>query len=55
MMLLWLAFDLSLMAIWGAVRFVPAWWAALIGFLPLQIPACRFSYRLAFDDDDASR
>jgi hypothetical protein len=52
MMLLWLAFDVSLMAIWGAVRFVPAWWAALIGFLPLQIPACRISYRLVFEDDE---
>jgi hypothetical protein len=53
MMLLWLAFNVSLMAIWGAVRFVPAWWALLIGVPALQIPAARLSYRLAFEDDDS--
>jgi hypothetical protein len=54
MMLLWLAFNVSLMAVWGAVGFVPAWWALLIGVPVLQIPAARLSYRLAFEDDDGA-
>ncbi len=52
MMLLWLTFDLSLMAIWGAVRFVPEWWAVLIGVPLLQIPAAWLGYRVAFGDGD---
>jgi hypothetical protein len=49
MLLLWLGFDLSLLATWGAVRFTPAWWAALAGFPVLQIPAAWLSYVVAFE------
>ena len=52
MALLWLAFDFSFMAIWGAVKFVPEWWQLLIGVPLLQIPAAWFSVRVAFGDDD---
>jgi hypothetical protein len=49
-LLLWAAFNLSLMAIWGAVRFVPEWWALLVGVPALQVPAAWFSYRVVFRD-----
>jgi hypothetical protein len=50
--LLWLAFNSSLMTIWGAVRFVPEWWAFVIGMPLLQIPAAWFSYRVVYADED---
>jgi hypothetical protein len=52
MLLLWLAFDVSLVAVWGAVGYGPAWWALLLGFPALQIPAAWLGYRVAFVDDD---
>jgi len=50
MLLLWITFDVSLMATWGAVRFVPVWWAVLLGAVPLQVAAAWLSYRVAFDE-----
>jgi hypothetical protein len=51
MVLFWLGFNWSLMAIWGAVGFVPAWWALIVGVPLLQIPAGWLSYRVVFGDD----
>jgi hypothetical protein len=52
MALLWLGFDVSLMTIWGAVRFEPEWWQVLIGVPLLQIPAAWLSIHIAFGDDE---
>lgn len=52
MLLLWLACDCSLIAIWGALRFVPAWWAFLIGVPLLQVPAAWLSYHLVYGCND---
>ncbi|HWF26646.1 MAG TPA: hypothetical protein VG275_14415 [Solirubrobacteraceae bacterium] len=50
MLLFWAGFNLSLMAIWGAVKFTPEFWIGLV-FLPLlQIPAAWLGYRVAFGD-----
>ncbi len=54
MALLWLAFDVSLMATWGAFRFAPDWWALFVGFPLLQIPAAWLSHRVAFGAGDRS-
>jgi hypothetical protein len=56
-LLFWAGFNFSLMAIWGAVHFVPAWWAVVIGVPLLQIPALWFGIRVALGgegghDDD---
>ena len=52
MLLLWVGFNVSLMTIWGAVRYVPEGWIALVAVLPVQVIAARASYRVAFDDAD---
>jgi hypothetical protein len=52
MTLLWFGFNVSLMTIWGAVRFVPEWWALLIGVPFLEIAAVWLSYLVVFAGDD---
>jgi hypothetical protein len=52
MLLHWLGFNFSLLTLWGAFRFVPAWWALLVGVPFVQIPAAWFSYRVVFGGDD---
>jgi hypothetical protein len=47
--LLWLAFNCSLLTIWGAL-FLPEWWCIALGLPLLQFPAAWFSYRIAFGD-----
>ena len=50
MLLFWAGFNVSLMAIWGAVKFTPEFWIGLVGFPLLQIPAAWLGYRVAFGD-----
>jgi hypothetical protein len=50
-LLLWFGFNVSLFAIWGAVRLHLEWWAALIGVPALQIPAAYWSFRVVFGSD----
>lgn len=50
MLLFWAGFNLSLMAIWGAVGFTPELRIGLVGFSLLQIPAAWLGYRVAFGE-----
>jgi hypothetical protein len=52
MLLLWYGFDVSLFAVWGAVRLHLEWWAVMFGVPALQVPAAYFSYRVVFARDD---
>lgn len=52
MVLFWVGFNLSLMTIWGAVRYAPEWWLLLIGVPLLQVPAAWLSHRVAFGDGE---
>jgi hypothetical protein len=54
MLLFWVGFNVSLMTIWGAVRYVPEGWIALVAVLPVQFVAAQASYVVAFDDADRS-
>jgi hypothetical protein len=53
MLLFWAGFNVSLMAIWGAVKFTPDFWIGLVGFSLLQIPGAWLGYRVAFEESPA--
>jgi hypothetical protein len=52
MILLWGTFNVSLLAIWGAVGFTPHWLTVLIGIPFLQVLAGWVSHRVVYNKED---